>query len=191
MAVNVPLEVWFLIADHLRQVELPSLLLVSRIHRIVALKRLFNHLQVCFTYPRAANTSHSLLEGTHDGTISEAWDKLSRVRFDKTFASVIQRVTFYYSTEKLRSVDCFHNGVIVEALKALKDLRSFAWVGNGAPLMDILEKLPVCCPKLQEVSMTYVLFLSPNVCNHPSAYRLLIVSTTRRLSSTRRLSLQG
>jgi hypothetical protein len=81
---------------------------------------------------------------------------LSRVRCDKSFASAVQRITIYYSTEELRKVDRFHNGVVVEALKALTNLRSFAWVGNGLPLMDILENLPVCCPKLQELSMMYV-----------------------------------
>jgi hypothetical protein len=55
-------------------------------------------------------------------------------------------------------VDYFHNGVIVEALTALTNLKSFTWVGNGLPLMDIVEKLPSCCPKLQEISMTYVWF---------------------------------
>ncbi|KAF9783358.1 hypothetical protein BJ322DRAFT_1070459 [Thelephora terrestris] len=153
MSAHVPLEVWYLIADNLRQVELPPLLLVSRLHRLVALKRLFSHLKISFAYPQSGNTPYSLLEVTRDETRSLSWDMLSRVRCDKSFASAVQRITIYYSTEELRKVDRFHNGVVVEALKALTNLRSFAWVGNGLPLMDILENLPVCCPKLQEVSM--------------------------------------
>lgn len=156
MSTRVPLEVWYLIADNLRQVELPPFLLVSRLHRLVALKCLFSHLRICFAYPHSDNTPHSLLEVTRDETVSLAWDMLSRIRYDKTFASVVQRITIYYSTEELRNVDRFHNGVIVEALKALTNLRSFSWVGNGSPLMDILEKLPACCPKLQEINITYV-----------------------------------
>ena len=88
--------------------------------------------------------------------MSLAWDMLSRVRCDKTFASVVQRLTIYYSTDELRNVDRFHIGVITEALGALTNLRSFSWVGNGSPLMEILEKLPACCPDLQEISITYV-----------------------------------
>jgi len=158
MSAYIPLEVWYLIADHLHQVELPPLLLVSRLHRLVALKRLFNHLKICFAYPDAGNTPHALLEVTRDETKYLSWEILSRVRCDKTFASVIQRITIYYSTEELRNVDYFHNGVIVEALKALTNLNSFAWVGNGLPLMDIMEKFPSCCPKLQEISITCVYF---------------------------------
>ena len=160
MSAHVPLEVWYIIADHLHQVELPPLLLVSRLHRLVVLKRLFNHLKICFAYPDSGNTPHTLLEATRDETKSLSWEMLSRVRCDTTFASVIRRITIYYSTEELRNVDYFHNGVIVEALKALTNLNSFAWVGNGLPLMDIVEKLPSCCPKLQEISMTYVWFHS-------------------------------
>lgn len=156
MLAQVPLEVWYLIADHLRQVELPPLLLVSRLHRLVALRRLFNHLKICFAYPDTGNTPYELLEVTRDETKFLSWEMLSRVRCDKTFASVVQRITIYYSTEELQGVDYFHNGVILEALKALTNLRSFAWVGNGRPLMDIVEKLPISCPKLQEISMTYV-----------------------------------
>ena len=158
MSAHVPLEVWFLIADNLRQAELPPLLLVSRLHRLVALKRLFSHLKICFAYPYSGNTPYSLLEVTRDETMSLSWDMLSRVRCDKAFASVVQRITIYYSTEELRKVDRFHNGAVVEALKALTNLRSFAWVGNGLPLMDVLKELPACCPKLQEISMAYVLF---------------------------------
>lgn len=154
MSAHVPLEVWYLITDHLRQVELSPLLLVSRLHRLVALKRLFNHLKICFAYPPSVNTPHTLLEVTRDETVSLSWGVLSRIRCDKTFASVVQRITIYYSTEELRNVDYFHNGVIVEALKALTNLHSFTWVGNGLPLMDLMEKLPSCCPKLQEISMT-------------------------------------
>ena len=160
MSTALPLEVWHLIFDHLHQVALPSLLLVSRLHRLVALKRLFSHLKICFAYPDSGNTPYKLLEATRDETKSLSWDMLSRVRHDKTFASVVQRITIYYSTEELRNVDDFHNGVIVEALTALANLRSFAWVGNGLPLMDILEKVPVCCPKLQEINITYVQFCS-------------------------------
>lgn len=156
MSIHIPLEVWYLIADYLHQVEVPPLLLVSRLHRLVALKRLFSHLKICFAYPESANTPYTLLEVTRDETKSLSWEMLSRVRCDKTFASVIQRITIYYSTEELQNVDYFHNGVIVEALKALTNLNSFAWVGNGLPLMDIVEKLPSFCPKLQEIKMTYV-----------------------------------
>lgn len=155
-AAYVPLEVWYLVADHLHQVELPPLLLVSQLHRLVALKRLFNHLKICFAYPHSGNTPDTLLEVTRDETKSLPWEMLGRVRCDKTFASAVQRITIYYSTEELRNVDYFHNGVIVEALKALTNLHSFTWVGNGLPLMDLVEKLPFCCPKLQEISMTYV-----------------------------------
>lgn len=88
--------------------------------------------------------------------MSLSWDMLSRIRCDKSFASVVQRITIYYSMEGLQNVDHFHNGVIMEALKALTNLRSFVWVGHGLPLMDILGELPVCCPKLQEVGVTYV-----------------------------------
>ena len=91
-----------------------------------------------------------------------AWDMLSRVRCDKTFASVVQRITIHYSTDELRNIDHFHNGVIVEALKALTNLSSFSWVGNGSPLMEILEKLPACCPKLQEINIKYVRFAPTN-----------------------------
>jgi len=158
MSAHVPLEVWYLIADHLHQVELPPLLLVSRLHRLAALKRLFSHLKICFAYPDSGNTPRALLEASADDPKSLSWEMLSRVRCDKTFASVVQRITIYYSTEELRNVDCFHNGVIMEALKALANLRSFTWIGNGDPLMDIMEKLPACCPKLEEISMTYVQF---------------------------------
>jgi hypothetical protein len=156
MSSRVPLEVWYLVTDNLRHVELPPLLLVSHLHRLVALKRLFSHLRICFAYPHSETTPYTLLEGTRDETMSLAWDVLSRVRCDKTFASAVQRLTIYYSTEELRNVDRFHNGVIIEALKALTNLRSFSWIGNGSPLMDILEKLPTCCTKLQEISITYV-----------------------------------
>lgn len=156
MSPQVPLEVWYLIADHLHQVELPPLLLVSHLHRLVALKRLFSHLKISFGYPDPGNTPYSLLEYTRDGTMSLSWDILSRVRCDKSFASVVHRITIYYSMGALQNVDRFHNGVITEALKALTNLRSFVWVGHGLPLMDILGKLPICCPKLQEIGMTYV-----------------------------------
>lgn len=155
MSTRIPLEVWYLIADHLHQVELPPLLLVSRLHRLVVLKRLFSHLKICFAYPPSDNTPSALLEVTPEETKSLSWEVLSRVRCDKTFASAVQRITIYYSTEELQSVDYFHNGVIMEALKALTNLHSFAWVGNWHPLMDILEKLPACCPKLREISLTY------------------------------------
>lgn len=155
---HIPLEVWYLVTDHLHQVELPPLLLVSHLHRLVVLKRLFSHLKVCFAYPPSGNTPHMLLEVTRDETKSLSWEMLRNIRCNKTFASAIQRITIYYSTEELRNVDYFHNGVIVEALKALTNLNSFAWVGNGLPLMDIVEKLPSCCPKLQEISMTCVRF---------------------------------
>lgn len=158
MSVDIPFEVWYLIAGHLHQVEISPLLLVSHLHRLIALKRLFIHLKICFAYPSSGNTPHTLLEVTRDETKSLSWEMLSRVRYDKAFASVVQRITIYYSTEDLRDVDCFHNGVIVEALKALTNLRSFTWVGNGLPLMNIMERLPSCCPKLQEISMTYVWF---------------------------------
>lgn len=175
MSTSVPLEVWYLIADNLHQIELPPLLLVSRLHRLVALKRLFNHLRICFAYPHTGNTPHTLLEVTRDETKLLSWEILSKVRCDKTFASVVQRITIYYSTEELRGMDYFHNGVIVEALKALTNLHSFAWVGNGFPLMDIVEKLPTCCPKLQEVSITYVRFsfhqLSCDFCSSPVCQR--------------------
>jgi len=156
MCTHIPLEVWYLIADHLHQIELPPLLLVSRLHRLVALKRLFSHLKICFAYQRSDNVPYALLEDTRDETKSLSWEMLSRIRCDKIFASVVQRITIYYSTEELRNVDCFHNGIIMEALKALTNLRSFTWVGNGHPLMDIVEKLPSCCQKLQEIRMTYV-----------------------------------
>ena len=94
--------------------------------------------------------------------MSLAWDMLSRVRCDKTFASVVQRITIYYSTEELRDIDHFHNGIIVEALKALTNLSSFSWVGNASPLMGILQKLPACCPKLQDISIRYVWFTMIN-----------------------------
>lgn len=158
MSTHVPLEVWYLIADYLHQIELPPLLLVSRLHRLVALKRLFSHLKICFAYPHSGNTPYTLLEVARDETKSLSWEMLGRVRHNKTFASVVQRITIYYSTEELRNVDSFHNGVIIEALKALTNLHSFAWVGNGLPLMDIVEQLPSSCPKLQEISMTYVWF---------------------------------
>ena len=98
---------------------------------------------------------------------------LSRVRRDKTFASVVQQITIYYSTEELRNVDRFHNGVIVEALKALTNLCSFSWVGNGFPIVDILDELPACCPKLQEISITYVWFALANF-EAIFAYRILV-----------------
>lgn len=105
-----------------------------------------------------------LLEPTRYETKSLSWDVLSRVRRDKTFASVVQRITIYYSTyystRELREVDYFHNGVIAEALEALTNLKSFTWVGNGLPLMDIVGKLPYCCPQLQEIRMTCALFHS-------------------------------
>lgn len=156
MSSRVPLEVWYLVADNLRQVELPPLLLVSHIHRLVALKRLFSHLRICFAYPRSETIPYALLEVTRDETVALAWDMLSRVRCDKTFASVVQRITIYYSTDELRNVDHFHNGIIIEALRALTNLSYFSWVGNGSPLMDILEKLPACCPKLKDISMKCV-----------------------------------
>ena len=155
MSAYVPLEVWYHIADHLRQVELPPFLLVSHLHRLIALKRLFSHLKICFAYPHTDNTPYALLEVTRHETMSLSWEMLRRVRWDKTFASVVQRITIYYSTDELQGVDRFHIGVIVEALTALTNLRSFAWVGNGSPLMDVMEKLPTCCPRLQEISMTY------------------------------------
>jgi len=158
----MPPEVWYLIADHLHQIELPPLLLVSRLHRLVALKRLFGHLKICFAYPETDNTPYALLEVSRNETMSLSWEMLNRVKCDKAFASVVQRITIYYSTEELQQVDYFHNGVIVEALKALINLRSFAWVGNGLPLMDIVKKLPTCCPKLQEISMRYVRSASIN-----------------------------
>jgi hypothetical protein len=158
MLTCLPPDVWYLIASHLHQVELPPLLRVSRLHRIVALKGLFSHLKICFAYPFTDNTPYKLLEISPDKTKSLSWEMLSRVRCDKTFASVVQRITIYYSIEGLQSVEYFHNGVIMEALKALTNLRSFAWVGNGLPLTDIVEKLPACCPKLQEISMMYVRF---------------------------------
>src|SRR5690349_16624349 len=105
MSTAIPLEVWYLVADNLHQVELPPLLLVSRLHRLVALKRLFSHLKICFAYPHQENTPYTLLEVTEDETMRLAWDILSRVRSDKTFASVVQRVTIYYSTESLRNTD--------------------------------------------------------------------------------------
>ena len=158
MSTDVPLEVWYLVADHLRQVELPPLLLVSRLHRLIALKRLFNHLKICFAYPCTGDIPYALLEVTRAETKSLAWEMLSRVRCDKSFASAVQRITIHYSTEELQGLDFFHNGVIMEALRALTNLRSFTWVGNGLPLMDIVEKLPACCPKLQEISMRSVRF---------------------------------
>lgn len=154
MLARVPLEVWYLIADYLHQVELPPLLLVSHLHRLVALRRLFCHLKISFGYPNSGNTPSSLLEYTRDGTMSLSWDILSRIRCDKSFASVVQQITIYYSMGVLQNVDRFHNGVITEALKALTNLRSFVWVGNGLPLMDILGELPICCPNLQEIGMT-------------------------------------
>ena len=162
MSTHMPLEVWYLIADHLHQIELPPLILVSRLHRLVALKRLFCHLKVCFAYPKTDNIPYALLEVTRNETMSLSWEMLNRVKCDKDFASVVQRITIYYSTEELQEVDYFHNGVLVEALKALLNLRSFAWVGNGLPLMDILKNLPTCCPKLQEISMRYVRPVSSN-----------------------------
>jgi len=156
MSAHVPLEVWYLITDNFRQVELPPLLLVSRLHRLVALKHLFSHLKICFAYPPPGNTPQALLEATRDETMSLSWEVLSRIRHDKTFASVVQRITIYYSTEESQNVDYFHNGIIVEALNALKNLHSFTWVGNGLPLMDLMEKLPFCCPKLQEINMMWV-----------------------------------
>ena len=187
-ASRLPLEVWYLIADHIHQVELPPLLLVSRLHRLVALKRLFNHLKICFAYPPSGNTPCMLLEPTRYETKFLSWDVLSRVRHDKTFASVIQRITIYYSTEELREVNYFHNGVITEALEALTNLKSFTWVGNGLPLMDIVGKLPYCCPGLQEIRMTYVQFHSR------LPWRLLLIVclpalTTRPDSSTPRFIL--
>lgn len=176
MSARIPPEVWYLIAGHLHQVELPPLLLVSRFHRLVALKRLFSHLKICFAYPDSGNTPHTLLEVTRDETKSLSWEMLSRVRCDKTFASVIQRITIYYSTEELQDVDYFHNGVIVEALRALTNLSSFAWVGNGSPLMDIMQKIPSCCPKLQEISVTYVWF-------HFHCLMVVVIFTYHRFSS--------
>jgi len=158
MSTYMPLEVWHLIADHLHQIELPPLLLVSRLHRLVALKRLFGHLKICFAYPKTDNTPYALLEVTREETMSLSWEMLNRVKCDKVFASVIQHITIYYSTEELQEVDYFHNGVIVEALKALINLLSFAWVGNGLPLMEVVKNIPTCCPKLQEISMRYVRF---------------------------------
>ena len=160
MLTHAPLEVWYLIADHLHQIELPPLLLVSRLHRLVALKRLFSHLKICFAYPHTDNTPYALLEVTRNETMSLSWEMLNRVKCDKTFASVVHRITIYYPTEELQRVDYFHNGVIMEALRALTNLRSFAWVGNGLPLMDIVKSLPACCPKLQEISMRYAWFTS-------------------------------
>ena len=162
MSTHMPLEVWYLIADHLHQTELPPLLLVSRLHRLVALKRLFGHLKICFAYPKTENTPYALLEASRNETMSLSWEMLNRVKCDKAFASVVQRITIYYPTEELQEVDYFHNGVIVEALKALVNLRSFAWVGNGLPLMDIVKNLPICCPKLQEIDMRYVQLTSRN-----------------------------
>jgi len=161
MSTHTPLEVWYLIADHLHQIELPPLLLVSRLHRLVVLKRLFGHLKICFAYPHVDNTPHALLETSRNETMSLSWEMLSRARCDKSFASVVQRITIYYSIEELQNVDYFHNGVIIEALKALTNLRSFTWVGNGPPLMDIVENLPACCPKLQEINVRYAQFISP------------------------------
>ena len=183
MLTHAPLEVWYLIADHLHQIELPPLLLVSRLHRLVALKRLFSHLKICFAYPHADNTPYALLEVTREETMSLSWEVLNRVKCDKTFASVVHRITIYYSTEELQHMDYFHNGVIMEALKALVNLRSFAWVGNGLPLMGIVKNLPTCCQKLQEISIRYARFTSnkprsdfslPSVCQHRGRERSCI-----------------
>lgn len=174
MLERVPLEVWYLIADHLHQVELPPLLLVSRLHRLVALKRLFSHLKICFAYPSTSNTPYALLELTRGTTMSLSWEKLKRVRSDKIFASVVQRITIYYSVGELESVDYFHNGVIMEALEALTNLNSFTWVGHGPPSMDIVESLPVYCPKLQDISMRCARLTSNNCCDNrcsPSVFQ--------------------
>jgi len=180
----MPLEVWYLIADHLHQIELPPLLLVSRLHRLVALKHLFSHLKICFAYPETDSVPKALLEVTRNETMSLSWEMLNRVKCDRVFASVVQRITIYYSTEELQEVDYFHNGVIVEALKALINLRSFAWVGNGLPLMDIVKNLPTCCPKLQGISMRYVRSTSVNL-RHDFCLHRLPVSKTRLLQYTR------
>ena len=152
---QLPLEIWYLVADETSQTQLKSFLGISRLHRSIALKSFFSSIKIFLGLPEAyeLDLSKEAADELYERTMTVSWEMLNAISCDTSFARVVKKLTIYGFMDG-EHFGAFHVGPICEALKALPHLVSFTWIGV-APLVpvQVMDSIVSNCQNLREISI--------------------------------------
>lgn len=157
---QLPLELWYLVADDLAPAQMRAFLAISQLHRSIALKVLFSHVHVFFGAPEPCEypeMSEEAVEQAYESTMSRTWDLLNAIRSNPSFARVVKKLTIYAFLEG-EAFGAFYRGAVCDALRSLSHLVAFSWVGKSPTIpAQVLDSVITHCRDLQKMNIPCVL----------------------------------
>jgi hypothetical protein len=160
--MQLPLELWYLVADNLNVLQIIPFLGISKIHRSIAHKLLFSDIELFFGPPELEEVemSNKASNQLNDNTMNRTWEILNAIRRNPSFAQVVVKLSIHtFMAEEDFGV--FYWMPICEALQALPHLLSFTWDGASHALpAQVLECILTYCPNLRTLSFPSVFTFS-------------------------------
>ncbi|KAF8806578.1 hypothetical protein BYT27DRAFT_7167997 [Phlegmacium glaucopus] len=151
-----PPEIWGQILKHIPKSHQPQLLHVSSLFHDIVIKFLFASIKIYFIGgskgSRMLNTMHlDWMEEIAGKLMCKSWELLNHIVQEPRFANVVKSITVIAFSDGL---SIFERLGVASSLKALPNLHTFRWIGNGPSFDDTVAKsLPVNLKALEVQSL--------------------------------------
>lgn len=148
---GLPSELWTEVLGHLSRTDQQTCLHLSRLHRVLALRCLFPMVHVYFGLHGSDKLLYIEQIQQEEAAARRSFDILDAIIFEPAFAGAVKKVVVH--------AFCAHSaifeiGLLVRALKAIENLRSFVWIGIKPRIPDsVVNALQERCPSLREFNI--------------------------------------